>query len=263
MKRINVIDFYKSGDCLGRLRNLPLGKVSQNTWDSLYRADKILNNICDDDSGPIELNSCKPAAKELREAVEEALNRLMFVEPGSEFNQVENSKIRDGLNKFETIFRQECAELATFFVSQKGLYSTALLIDKAESVFSESALGRIPEQAIDDINWSGRCIAFELPTAAGFHALRALEAMVLNYLAKLEIVPRPRNLGVYIDLLRTNGADAQTVAAVDQLRLLQRNPLMHPEHNLGIGEDIEVFNLCTTAITALVRDMEKRKLFPS
>jgi len=63
-----------------------------------------------------------------------------------------------------------------------------------------------------------------------------------------------------LELLRQNGADAKAVEAADQLRGLHRNPLMHPEDFLHTDDALDVFDLCKSAIKALMRDMDKRGL---
>jgi len=115
-----------------------------------------------------------------------------------------------------------------------------------------------------DIQQAGKCLAFEMCTATGFHALRALESVMCEYLRLRDITPTKRDMGEYVRLLVGDGADQGVIAIIDQLRKLYRNPLMHPEDNLETTDEaIGVFQLSTTAIGGLIRDMEKRKLFPS
>jgi hypothetical protein len=164
------------------------------------------------------------------------------------------------LAMFELVFSEEMPTLETFFVSPKAAYSISTLLNHAELVFSKTEIPRLPKQAVEDIRCAGRCIAFELPTAAGFHAFRALESVVIDYLEKLKSRPKGRNLGVCIEALEQNGADTKATAILRQLKDLYRNPLAHPTDNLTTGEDIGVFQLAHTAMSALLRDREKRGL---
>ena len=60
-----------------------------------------------------------------------------------------------------------------------------------------------------------------------------------------------------------NGADPKLIATLDNIRSLDRNPLIHPEDWLSKDDAIGVFNTAQTAFDRLVSDMEKRKLLPS
>ena len=110
---------------------------------------------------------------------------------------------------------------------------------------------------------AGRCIAFELGTSAGIHSYRALEAVALDYVNKRELKPPKHDLWTYLDMLEKDGADKNAIQVCQQLRKLRRNPVTHPEDNLDLDQGIEAFQLSTSAITALVLDMEKRQLFPN
>jgi len=49
------------------------------------------------------------------------------------------------------------------------------------------------------------------------------------------------------------------VAVLDNIRSLERNPLMHPEDWLDIDDAIGIFTLCQTAVTRLVTDIKKKR----
>lgn len=84
------------------------------------------------------------------------------------------------LDKFETILTAELGAADAYFVSKKGGYDTIDLIARAEVLFPADLASKAPE-AVQDIAEAGRCLAFELGTAAGFHLLRANEAVLLRY----------------------------------------------------------------------------------
>lgn len=264
MKKINVFDFYLLGEVINDLRRITAGKPTPSLFVWLGNAERFLGYVIENKTSTIiPFQECVPAAESLLATIKTIQNRIIVQELGSEIIQPELDLAFRFLAEFEIIFKRECADLATFFVSQKAAFSTSILIERAEKVFLDAELKRIPQQAVDDIRRSGRCIAFELPTAAGFHAFRALESVVLDYLDKLHVQHPNRNLGAYIQLLADNGADTKVVSSLRLLKDLHRNPLFHPTDNLEIGEDIGVFNLVTTTISALVKDMGNRKLYPN
>lgn len=264
MKKINIFDFYQMGAVLNDLRRIEVGKPTPLSFVRFGNAERFLGLVIGNEpSTVVPFQTCVPAAKQLQEIIRTIQNRVVLL-PGSEINQPELDLALRCLADFETLYQRECADLATFFVSQKRLFATTDLIEHAEKAFPKNELMRIPQQAIDDIRRAGRCIAFELPTAAGFHAFRALETVVLDYLDRLgkkPTNPYDRNLGKYIGFLKENGADEKICTSLTLLKDSYRNPLFHPTDNLEVGEDIGVFNLSTTAISTLIKDMEKRGLF--
>ena len=269
MKRVNLHDFYVFGERLSNLRHIKPGVPNDFTFGALHNANQFLEMVCRDaEFNVIPLEDSKNAAQTLLKKTKAAFNKLMAPHMVTEkdprvIDIHELIEIAHALDKFETIFAEESRKIAIFYVSQKSIYSTSILISNAEKVFAENELNRIAQQAIDDIKRAGRCIAFELPTAAGFHAFRALEAVIIDYLDKLQVAHPNRNLGAYIQLLNDNGADSKVISSLRQIKDLHRNPLFHPTDNLEIGEDIGAFNLATNAISSLVKDMEKRQLFPA
>src|SRR5262249_13042567 len=139
-------------------------------------------------------------------------------------------------------------------------YATPELIERAEKLFSESVRVEMPPEAVEDVRQAGRCIAFELPTAAGFHILRCVESVMLRYMDTLN-AKRPkeklRNWGVYLQILKDAGADEKVIAALDQLRDLHRNPNIHPEETLTLDEALSLLGIAQSAILGMVRDIWK------
>lgn len=75
------------------------------------------------------------------------------------------------LEQFETVLKAEMSFTDVFLVAKKRGYDTTDLIDNAEILLPDVFAAKVPE-AVSDIKQAGRCLAFELPTAAGFHMMR-------------------------------------------------------------------------------------------
>lgn len=73
------------------------------------------------------------------------------------------------------------------------------------------------------------------------------------------IASTQERLGPLCRRSRKNNADPGLVAVLDNIRSLERNPLMHPEDWLDVDEAIAVFTLSNTAITRLISDLRKKK----
>ena len=115
---------------------------------------------------------------------------------------------------------------------------------------------QIPNEAMDDIKQAGRCIAFDIPTAAAFHIIRATETVILQYYNKLggkSIKPKMRNWGAYINALRSCKADQRITGFLDHIREEYRNPVLHPE-TMVESEQVQVFlGVCVSAIIQMIQ----------
>jgi hypothetical protein len=216
---------------------------------------------------------CKPAGGRLVNAID-AILQLAMPSEGTEQANVNWSapleqrafEITNALQVFDNNLAAELGMQDTYVVSRKGIYSTSELIERADNLFSENVRAQLPEDAKRDINEAGRCLAFDLPTAAGMHILRALEAVMLEYLKKRNAKPlkdSQRNWGQYVAKLREADADQKVVSALDQIRELHRNPTMHPEVFLSTDEALALLGLAQSAILAMMADMHRDENTPA
>jgi hypothetical protein len=123
----------------------------------------------------------------------------------------------------------------------------------------------MPAQAILDFRAAGSCLAYDLPTACGFHVYRATDAMLRHYCAHFGAIPKGtgRDWGRYIAALRDvlSGANAKkpnvrTVELLDSIRAVDRNPLVHPEQNLDNDGALIAFDLCKNAVCLMASDIK-------
>ncbi len=102
-------------------------------------------------------------------------------------------------------------------------------------------------------------MAFDLPTAAGFHIARATESVITKAMGAFGC-PQPkesqRNWGVYIKALEDAGASATLVHHLRQLKDLHRNPLIHPEVTLTQLEAQQLWSMCTSAMIAMITEID-------
>ena len=146
--------------------------------------------------------------------------------------------------KFETLLLADLQAAALYLVYPKGGYDTDRLTEAGELVFSSDLSTKVPE-ALGDLKAATRCVAFELPTAAGFHLHRAHETVLRSYWDCVTGgAPRPKenNMGVYLSEL--DKLDKGKKAIRSHLRSIKdfhRNPLMHPEQSLEtVDESIDL-----------------------
>ena len=145
------------------------------------------------------------------------------------------------------------------FEDQRCL-SSYTLVEQIENCFPAECWQVIDDAAKKEFAEAGRCLCMERYTASGFHALRGVECVIRQYITTLTgSLPRKRDWGSYIEALKQAGADASINAVLDNIRTLERNPLMHPEDWLDIDDAVGVFNISTTAIVRLAEGIRKQQ----
>lgn len=163
--------------------------------------------------------------------------------------------IKNALEKFETVLRAEMRAADAYFVSKKGGYDTTDIITRAEVLFPDDLTLKAPE-AVVDIQEAGKCIAYELGTAAGFHLLRANESVLLRYfdtVAGEGKRPANANLGVLLKRMsELNVGDSKVLAVLTQIKDLHRNPLFHPQDQLTVDQAINLLGIVRSAVSAML-----------
>lgn len=175
------------------------------------------------------------------------------------------NRVGGNARNFETIFAAELNSINTYFVSQKLAYETRILIESADHLFPENIRNEIPKEAIDDIKQAGRCIAFDIPTAAAFHIIRATENVILQYYNKLGgklMKPKMRNWDAYITVLKKCGADTKVTAFLNHIRGQYRNPVLHPETMLESQQAHVLLGACVSAIVQMIEAMKPLPTLP-
>lgn len=148
-------------------------------------------------------------------------------------------QVTSALTAFETVLTAELSQINVFMVKKKRGYDTGDLVHRGWVMFPETLATKVPESVVD-MQFATRCIAFELPTAAGFHLHRANESILHRYFDAVSNGakrPEGRNIGDYLARLRENKwGEEKVLSALKDLKDLHRNPLIHPEDSL---EDVD------------------------
>jgi hypothetical protein len=168
----------------------------------------------------------------------------------------EISQIKQATDAFATALKTECAVMDAYYVVKKGAFSTKDLVENAHCHIPLPSRNSIPRVTKDDFDQAGKCLAFDVYTAAAFHLLRGTEAVLREYYQL--VVPGPkragtkmRNWGVYIKLLRDYGGAPKIIQVVDHLRDAYRNPVTHPEEQFTEESVLILFGLCVSAVALL------------
>jgi hypothetical protein len=174
------------------------------------------------------------------------------------------------LNNFETLLRHEAKNLNTFMLESVGFFDINKLIEHGEMHLSASSLSVVDARVKEDFQAAARCLAFDLFTACGFHAVRALEgtARVLYKLVTgKDAADIGRPLGGIANDLRDIADDKHgkppkpfpkddplrlIISNLDAMNNIYRKPLDHPEMVLRTQDDARnVFELAGVSITQI------------
>jgi len=192
-------------------------------------------------------------------AITTKINALPPAEMSKTIDFFDAYSISSSLTAFEAVLAAELSLLPLYVVTQKAGFDTAVLIASGFACFPDEIHKKAPE-AISDLAQGTRCIAFELPTAAGFHLHRANEAILRRYwdaVTNSAARPRTQNMGDYLNEMdKLNVGDANVKAALKHLKDFHRNPLVHPDHSLdSIDDAIALMNGIHTVIVYMLKEI--------
>ncbi|MFC1947245.1 hypothetical protein ACFLXY_04910 [Chloroflexota bacterium] len=273
MEKINLPFFYQLGTQLSPITKMVV--EPQTRIDILLaavQAYQSVNGLLVSSGG---LSVCRTSAQAFINAVNDISTWWNTSKPEDK-EKVDwsvDGKFRlvvDTAKKLETVLSEELATLSTYLASKKGIYSTSDLIDHAEKVFPDSVLSKLSPDVVREIQEAGKCLAFDIPTASGFHMLRATESVLHEYYL---IVGKPKkkdkleNWGAYIAYLhKLTEPEAKTgakivnhikkvLALLQQVKDQDRNLIMHPEIVLNADDAFILFETTKTAIMTMVEKL--------
>lgn len=255
MLEIDAYSFFWIGDSLWPLRNLIPGTLVSGAWVELAIAKNALKVFAENplEGMPHLFPNTAAKAKELSETLNELVpDNLLTGFTDRRISELEVQDLQNAANQIAHSFKDESRHAYTLAVQDQRGYSAYILVEKIENCFSKESWQTIEQNAKREFEETGKCLAFERYTAAGFHALRAVECVIRQCIVKLTgALPTKRDWGNYITILENNGVDRKITAVLDNIRSLERNPLMHPEDWLDLDDALGIFTISQTAITRL------------
>lgn len=274
VERINQFHFYRLARSLSELSNFRGNAKPSDVLLPLLSAQTSIDALLRDE--PIPLGVSKSAAQALHTQLD-LIERAHFSEktpngghefalPSADAAFVEGWRFdmwRRALETFETVFSAEMSETASYYIPRRGIYDTAALIDQADSSFPEDLQWYINEKTRTDWRAAGRCLALSLFTAAGFHAVRAVEGTLETYYQRFTGQPDKTEAGWHDYLKPLEGLpdgtspmpDAKTLAALRQMKDDYRNPVVHPRVVLTEADARMLFNNGETAIIGMAQGL--------
>jgi hypothetical protein len=254
MLRLSLPWLYELSSELQSLTELPTTGTTvldlfMRTYTLKTRIESLLNESVYSNS----LRVCRASGLKVINAIDEINSAADFTEVVEPYKI---ARLSSDLQTFQVTFKAELEVVNAYFVTNKRGYDTYSLIENAAIIFPPDLLQKVSAVSYD-VKEAGKCIAFELSTAAGFHLLRALETVITKYWKVVmngAPLPTERNLGQYITKMSDAKIDGteKALAALKQIKDLHRNPLMHPEDKLDIDECIGLLNIIQSAMVAML-----------
>ncbi len=252
MIRISLSYLYEIVASLEPLETLQAPVQFVDVFFPLHRAEQQLQGLIQSSVFSHAFRSSTPHAVKLLEAIQKQTNEMDF---DKELQRADLFPITHHFTQYKIAFLAELGTFAAYFVTPVGGYDTFSLLDSADRLFPEDLASKVPE-AMFDIAEAGKCLAFGVNTAAGFHLFRATESVLRRYYSHVtggKAQPKVRNIAVYINAMTQSGCgDPKILAALKQISDLHRNPLMHPEDVLTSDDALGIVGIARSAITAML-----------
>jgi hypothetical protein len=275
MDTINVQYFYGLGFAFGRIQEVAVSGEKLNSWhwSGALESAKEWATSCSKFEGDL-LPKTRKAAVALLASLDE-FSKLLGQD--REANTEEWRLISSGIENFYKVFEQEVEDTHCFVVTPVGAYAVTALLVNASSHLSQRAQQIVDDEVKVDFNQAGTCLALDLYTACGFHAMRAVEAEARYYhkdVTGVELKDVPLGKLIYGDPksypnsgLRTQHAKEGSshddalgliISLLSQINAIYRRPIMHPEMSLSAAKAKFVFDTAAIAISAMVTDAVDR-----
>ena len=275
MQRINDYALYELAGRLKQLEKYSEGTKKDESWlDAVYARDAVGRLLA---GNPVTVEFSRESARQLRNSIIEAFltdkkgNEILPFDEGNEekLNIWSVRQYKDKLGRFETVFATEMRAAATYFVPRRGIYHTPSLVDHADNSFPEDIRKFIPAKSKEDWQAAGRCLAFSLYSASGFHVTRAVEGTLENYYQLFCNQPSGKTLHGwhdYIDALSKVTASpkplGKTLEEIKKMKDDYRNPIAHPRVILSEIDARMLFDNGESLIISMAAEIEASRPSP-
>jgi hypothetical protein len=269
VKRVNLLEYFELAESLAKAKlatSLDSSKGS-SLYFGLWSLPPKLRDFLQEDNG---FSTSKHAASDLATTIDNWLTANVM--PNGEFSPEHFEKdfsswqyggIPKKIESFRSVFEAECHDVDVYSVGQIAIYKTQALVANGSHTIAAGYRQDMSEEAIKEFDDAGRCLAFDLPTACGFHALRGTELVMDDYLRSFGVAKSAKSWNDYIIAFQKirDSKDAKrkpsekVSAMLDRMRSLDRNPLMHPREVLDRVGANHLFSLSAITVVEMIKDM--------
>lgn len=173
----------------------------------------------------------------------------------SKLDAAQAKKLTSTVRALRQTLEAELKGMNAYVVSPKRI-EVEHLVGEPASLFAPNVFSAMSDIARYDITEAAKCIAFERPTAAAFHLMRATEESLRNYYCHFVKRDRldPMLWGPVVQALknhrRAKAHDALN-RNLDNIRVSFRNPTQHPDKVYDIHEVQDLWGLCVDVINRM------------
>ena len=275
VERINQFAFYRLAKDLAELGGYRDDTPAGDIIFTLWRAEGAVKRLLEGNPIPVGVSHAAVEALKARLDIinaehftaENTAGEREFNVPSEDAPPVQRWHFdawRRAVATFETVFSAEMAEATSYYIPKRGIYDTAALIDRADDSFPSDLLPFVTHKTRGDWRAAGRCLAFNLSTAAGFHVVRAVEGTLESYYQTFTNQPGVTKAGwhEYLKELEelpegtTPMPDSKTLAVIRQMKDDYRNPVVHPRVVLTEADARMLFNNGESAIIGMAHGLQ-------
>lgn len=276
VKRVNLVEYFDLSEALYVAKKGTELESSKgiNVYVSVWSLTAKLKAFVADDNG---FSACKHVANSLADAIQNwiAKNVMEDANPVAfdtakfekDYYKWQYGEIATKIDAFRSVFEAECRDVDVYSVGQVSIYKTSALVSAGAGLLPTEMHSKVGIEVLEEFNNAGRCLAFSLPTACGFHALRGLELVMDSYLRSFGVTKKMNSWNDYIveakKLVEATGKgrkpSAKVTTMLDRMRELDRNPLMHPRNTLDDMSANTLFQLAGITVVEMVKDMAQQE----
>jgi hypothetical protein len=228
--------------------------------DVLRRAMAFYHYLADPNLLSLDLKATRPHIR----AIMNEINNLDLAsdEDRPDLLAKRKATITEIAIKLNGTLESELAVQQVWYLTPKRAFDLDLLVADATAIFSADVRLEMDSDEKNNIVQAGRCLAFEIPTAAAFHIFRAAESVMRRYyVAVVGTIPAKkfRNWGAYLkNLKKHGGADPKILHSLEEVKDLYRNPIIHPETTYTPEQALSLVGLAENLISSMVREIRRR-----
>jgi hypothetical protein len=277
MERADLFRVYELGDSVHPLGTVRDGITLEGLFGPMVNARSALMQLVGNDP-QVRVELCQAAAKEVLDVIDYVQRGNYWDDKANTFKWPDNPQspvqnwylwqLRNAIQNFEAVFRAEMQAASTYWVPKRGAYSTRDLVDAFDRTFLPELHETLGDLALSEYRNAGRCFAFGLWTAAGYHACRAVEAVLRGYYDEMcaKELTEGKTWGTLIDDLTAEAEDPKpnekTLFYLRQLKDSERNPLMHVRVVLDEQDADLLLNSAKIVMTLMAREIiaEKKRM---
>jgi hypothetical protein len=240
---ININNIYDLGKNL-YLLSLLTGEQKKNELINLFH---FTVNLLDNLMRTFELGSVYVNVQQLSNKLTSCIELEQDIIDTQTVQQINQAAL-----ELDFLLKNNFNYQTTFMPTPKGAYRLDVLLHLPYCLFPKCLLEVLPNSEYDVIEF-GKAFAFELPTSCAFNLMRIFEAVIIRYYNVVSKVQEHtiKNIGGYIDALEKIEYKDKDNGLIDILKSIKntyRNPIIHPEVNMTMGDVIRLYGVVYAAI---------------